>query len=132
MDTATLRQHINARFNDEDLQIFCYDHFREVYESFTIGQTKGERVQALIEHAERRGELGRLAMLVGLALDASDRIQKDTDSSICVQILQARARLNTLLDVAERLEDDMPVWLKQRIQAEHDLLHDLKLKMMRL
>ena len=88
-------------------------------------------MQALIEHAERRGELGRLAMLVGLALDASDRIQKDTDSSICVQILQARARLNTLLDVAERLEE-LPVWLKQRIQAEHDLLHDLKLKIMRL
>jgi hypothetical protein len=130
MDTATLRQHITQRFNDEDLQIFCYDHYRQVYESFTNGQTKGERVQALIEHVERGGGLARLAMLVGLEHEPT-RVQMDTDSNICVQILQARARLNTLLDVAERL-DSMPGWLRDKIQVEHDVLHDLKIKIMRL
>jgi hypothetical protein len=130
MDTATLRQHITQRFNDEDLQIFCYDHYRQVYESFAAGQTKGERIQSLIEHAERGGGLARLAMLVGLEHETT-RVQMDTDSNICVQILQARARLNTLLDVAERL-DSMPVWLRDKIQVEHDMLHDLKIKIMRL
>jgi hypothetical protein len=131
MDTATLRQHMSKTLSDEDLQILAYDQFRQVYEGYTTGQSKGERIHALIEWADRHGELARLAGLLGLIEQADSPPRQPLDSKSCVDLLEARARLNTLLDIAE-IMDKMPEWLRQMIQREHDIIHDLKLKIMRL
>ena len=53
---AAIRELISAAFNDEELAIFCSDHFRAVYENFAAGQTKGQRVQQLLDFAERQGQ----------------------------------------------------------------------------
>ncbi len=51
--------------------------------------------------------------------------------NIYLQIIQARARLNTLIDIAQEMHE-IPPWLKARIQEAHDRVHELKLQIMRL
>ncbi|MCP4345374.1 MAG: ATP-binding protein [Desulfobacterales bacterium] len=57
---AVIRKLVEAAFNDEDLQIFCYDHFSSVAEQFTTGQTKRARDQMLIDYVGRHGLTDRL------------------------------------------------------------------------
>ncbi|MEK7396921.1 MAG: NACHT domain-containing protein, partial [Candidatus Poribacteria bacterium] len=54
---------VNA-FSDEEFSIFCYDHFREVYDNFADGQTKQKKIQLLIEHIERHNQTGTLLDLI--------------------------------------------------------------------
>ena len=49
-----------AAFSDEELTIFCYDNFRPVYEEFTTGMSRTQKVQWLVESCERRGETEKL------------------------------------------------------------------------
>ncbi|MCP4345378.1 MAG: hypothetical protein GY795_07610 [Desulfobacterales bacterium] len=57
---AAIRKLVEAAFDDEDLQIFCHDHFSDVAEQFTTGQTKRARVQMLIDFVRRHGFTDRL------------------------------------------------------------------------
>lgn len=51
---AAIRKLIGAAFvTDEELHVFCSDHYPEVYENFTQGQTKTDRVLMLISYARR-------------------------------------------------------------------------------
>lgn len=61
---ATVRELVMAAFSEGDLSTFCFDHFREVYDDFTGGMARSERVLRLVEHCERRGETRRLLDLV--------------------------------------------------------------------
>ena len=54
-DFAAIRELIDAAFGDEELCAFCFDHCPQVYEQFTVGQTKGARVRMLVDHARRHG-----------------------------------------------------------------------------
>jgi ketosteroid isomerase-like protein len=60
--TADIRQFLMEAFSDEELNAFCFDNFRDVYDNFTAGQTKGQRVQALIEHCQHHETLSNLAV----------------------------------------------------------------------
>jgi hypothetical protein len=57
---AVIRELILAAFGDEEFLIFCADHFPAVRQQFTTGQTQGQRVLALVEHADRHGLLDQL------------------------------------------------------------------------
>jgi hypothetical protein len=57
--TADIRQFLTATFSDE-LVTLCFDYFRDVYESFASGMTKGQKIHLLIEHCERRGAIPSL------------------------------------------------------------------------
>ena len=57
---AAVRKLVSVAFSDEELTTFCFDHFRAVFEEFTAGQTKGQRVLSLVGFAERRGLLDAL------------------------------------------------------------------------
>jgi hypothetical protein len=63
-NTETLRELLVAAFNDEDLLLFCADHFKEVRADFTTGQSQKMRIQTLMEYCERRGITDRLVHLV--------------------------------------------------------------------
>jgi hypothetical protein len=63
-DLATVRALLNAAFGDQELQDFCADHFRDVYNQFTAGQTKSARVRMLMDHAVRHLRLTELLELV--------------------------------------------------------------------
>ena len=64
-DTAVVRELLIAAFNDEELTTFCYDNFRPVYEEFTIGMSRMQKTQRLVETCDRRGEMEKL--LAGVA-----------------------------------------------------------------
>ncbi len=54
---SAVRELLMVAFSDEELDTFCYDHARPIKEQFTTGQSKGSRVQLLVEYAERYGLL---------------------------------------------------------------------------
>jgi len=59
-DTAVVRELAMTAFNDEELTTFCYDNFRPVYEEFTTGMSRTQKVQRLVETCDRRGEMAKL------------------------------------------------------------------------
>jgi alpha-glucoside transport system substrate-binding protein len=68
---AELRQFIAQTFNDEELQTLCFDYFPVIFQDFTTGMTKSQRIIALISYAQRRGKLDHLqAVLAKLRLEA--------------------------------------------------------------
>ncbi len=50
VNTQVLRNLIKESLSDEELGIFCYDHFREVYHQFGTGMSKTVKIQRLIEY----------------------------------------------------------------------------------
>lgn len=56
-DTPHVRQRLLEIFDDQALTQFCYDHddFKPALSNFGTGQGIGQKVQALIEFADRRG-----------------------------------------------------------------------------
>jgi hypothetical protein len=59
-DTNTIRQLLNAAFDDEELTTLCFDYFRDVYEAFSTGMSKHDKIQRLIEHCERQRRFDEL------------------------------------------------------------------------
>lgn len=57
---AVIRELVDAALSDEDLKNICFDHFNDVYDKFTAGQTRGERILFLVEHVSRQGLENRL------------------------------------------------------------------------
>ena len=53
VDTAIVRELVDQAFSDEELGIFCYNHFREVYDQFGTGMSKTAKIQRLIEYCDR-------------------------------------------------------------------------------
>ena len=58
--TADIRRFLVSTFSDEDLKTLCFDYFRDVYDDFTTGMTKGQMIQLLIERCVRREALANL------------------------------------------------------------------------
>lgn len=58
--TADIRKLLAEAFNDEELTSLCFDFFRDVCDQFTLGMTKGHKIQLLIEHCERREAISNL------------------------------------------------------------------------
>jgi tetratricopeptide (TPR) repeat protein len=49
-----LREFIIRAFSDDELEILCYDYFRDISDEFTARMTKGQKVQLLIQLCDRR------------------------------------------------------------------------------
>ncbi len=58
--TAELRRFLTDTFSDEELKNLCFDYFRDVYDDFAAGMTKGQMIQLLIERCVRRDALANL------------------------------------------------------------------------
>jgi sulfatase modifying factor 1 len=58
--TTDVRQFLTETFSDEELSTLCFDYFRDVYDDFASGMTKGQKIQILIERCERHGVLPNL------------------------------------------------------------------------
>ena len=61
LPTADVRRFLAAAFSDEELDALCFDYFPRVYDDFASGMTKGQKIQALIEHCQRHGHMDSLA-----------------------------------------------------------------------
>jgi hypothetical protein len=51
----SLRLRITQAFTDTDLRDVCLEHFPPVYDAFTVGMTKPQMIQILLDHCMRRG-----------------------------------------------------------------------------
>ena len=63
-NTAALRDLIIAALTEDEFNVLVYDYFRPVANQFAAGQTRSQRVQLLLEHAEHVIQLDRLAALI--------------------------------------------------------------------
>jgi formylglycine-generating enzyme required for sulfatase activity len=54
LSTADLRQFLTDYFSDDEFTTLCFDFFTEVHNSFASGMSKGQKIQLLIEYAQRR------------------------------------------------------------------------------
>ncbi|MFZ1554491.1 MAG: hypothetical protein WAV53_24090, partial [Anaerolineae bacterium] len=63
-NTAALRDLISAALSGDEFTALAFDHFRPVYDQFAAGQTRHQRVQLLLEHTARSGQMARLAALI--------------------------------------------------------------------
>lgn len=58
-EPAALRA-LLATISDDELDVFCYDNYRTVYNKFSTGMTKVRKIQNLIEYCERAQDLSGL------------------------------------------------------------------------
>jgi len=63
-NTAAVRELILQAFSEEELRVFCFDHFPVVYEQFSAAMTKTLLTHLLIEYCYRQGEMSQLLYLV--------------------------------------------------------------------
>ena len=63
-DTATLRELLSAALNDGELTTLCFDYFRPVYEDFSSGMSKGDKIQRLLDHCVRHAQVEKLLDVV--------------------------------------------------------------------
>jgi Effector-associated domain 7 len=52
--SAEVRDFMHDALDDEELTTLCFDYFREAYDDFSAGMSKGEKIQRLIEYCQRR------------------------------------------------------------------------------
>jgi ABC-type multidrug transport system fused ATPase/permease subunit len=53
-DTRVIRELLIEAYDDEALTALCFDYFRPVYDKFTLGMTRPQKVQLLLEHSSQR------------------------------------------------------------------------------
>lgn len=63
-NTAVIRDLLGAAFDDEELTMLCYDHFRPAYEEFSAGMSKRQRIQRLLDYCERHVQTEKLLELI--------------------------------------------------------------------
>ncbi len=59
-NTADIRQFLTEAFSDEELVALCSDYFPNVYDDFTLGMTKGQKIQLLIDYCQRHDVIPNL------------------------------------------------------------------------
>jgi nucleoside phosphorylase len=57
---AQIRQLVEDALTDDDLSNLCQDEFPKVYNQFTTGQTKSQRIRSLVEYVDRQREVPKL------------------------------------------------------------------------
>jgi hypothetical protein len=78
-DTGAIRRFIREGFSDEELNHLCFDYFPDVYNDFTSGLTKGQKVQMLLEHCQRQGRW--LDLMVTLERERSQAYAKQFENT---------------------------------------------------
>jgi Effector-associated domain 7/SEFIR domain len=58
--TLTIRQLVEDALSDDDLSNLCQDEFPKVYNQFTTGQTKDQRIRLLVDYVSRHHEIPKL------------------------------------------------------------------------
>ena len=59
-----MRDLLTAAFSDGELTTLCFDHFRQVYEDFASGMSKGDKILRLLDHCIRHEQIEALLAAV--------------------------------------------------------------------
>ena len=62
--TAEIRKLLRGGLSDQDLNDLCMDHFRTVYDQFSLGMDKSQKISSLIEYCSRHNKFPQLLVLV--------------------------------------------------------------------
>ncbi len=73
-DTADIRPYLTSTYSDEEITVLCADYFRDVADNFAAGMTKGQKIQLLLDHCQRRDAIPNL--LAALQKDRSEQYRK--------------------------------------------------------
>ena len=52
-NTTDIRQYLTNAYSDDDITVLCSDYFREVYDDFTAGMSKRQKIQLLLDYCIR-------------------------------------------------------------------------------
>ncbi|MBI1879122.1 MAG: ATP-binding protein [Chloroflexi bacterium] len=63
-ESAVVRKLIKAAFDEEELTTLCYDYFRSVFDKFSTGMTKSQKIQHLLDFANRYDQMEKLLALI--------------------------------------------------------------------
>jgi hypothetical protein len=132
-DTLRL-EHLLSVLSDEELERFCFHHFRELHDQFARGHSRGEKILRLIAHCDRRGRLGELERLATVAIAAPAAEEPGAaaaDEHAYLQrcLAEEQARLHVLLDVAEVVGmRKLPFRMRVAINLAHERIHDLRVR----
>lgn len=115
-------------FDGGELNVFCSDHFAEVYNNFTDGQDKVERVLKLIDYVEQHSNLQQLADLVKAARPERykdfEKLLTASDLEITDALRLIQDELNRSPDYAN-LKKRFEVILEQiSLLSDYKVLHD--------
>lgn len=124
----TLRELVTNCFDGGELNVFCSDHFAEVYNNFTDGQDKVERVLKLIDYVEQHSNLQQLANLVKAARPERykdfEKLLTASDLEITDALRLIQEELNRNPDYAN-LKNRFEVILEQiSLLSDYKVLHD--------
>ncbi len=64
LNSAVVRELLVTALSDEDLTTLCHDHFWNVYQTFSIGMSKSQKIQILMDYCERKLELSQLLEVI--------------------------------------------------------------------
>ena len=53
-NTAEIRKYLISAYGDQDITVFCFDYFRDVYDNLAAGMDKGQKIQLLLDYCQRR------------------------------------------------------------------------------
>lgn len=56
-DRAAVRELVKSAITESEFRNLCFNHFHAVYEQFTTGQTRDDRILLLVEHADKHLQL---------------------------------------------------------------------------
>lgn len=59
-----IREFLIEAFDDEELNSFCFDHYSNVHNRFSVGMTKTKKAQMLVEYCKRYGLLQEFVELI--------------------------------------------------------------------
>lgn len=61
---ANIHQLLDQSLNDSELETFCMLHFEKVHNGFGLGQSKNQKINALLDYAKRYLEMEKLLKLM--------------------------------------------------------------------
>jgi hypothetical protein len=112
-----VRELLMEAFDDDALNNFCVDYFNAVYQRFTDGQTKDQRVRLLLDHASQREQIEEL---VARIRDANEPMYRKYESRLRSTLTRDKTDWLPTSDFTgvpiDKLQDDV-----ERLNAYVDL-----------
>lgn len=102
---ALVRRFVSDAFDDEGLEIFCYDYFPDVRKAFSDGMGFSKKVLILLEWCEHNGRFEEL--LAALKAERPDTFPASLDAPVEVPAVEAPVRGRRAHSLTVQQADDI-------------------------
>lgn len=83
-DTVAFRHFLRNHFSDDELTALCFDYFPAVFDDFTSGMLKGQKIQLLLSHCRLRERIPIL--MAALERERAEQYQEQFSSASRVEV----------------------------------------------